>query len=306
MKNTALFELQAIDAVASAGSFRQAASQLGISPSALSHRVATLESRLGVRLFNRTTRSVSLSQAGEQLLNRVRPALNEIDAAMEGVNRFRLTPSGRLRLNTAEAAARMILRPIVLEFLRRYPDMTVEIVADGRLVDIVAEGFDAGIRLAESVPLDMIAVPCSPPLRFLVVGAPAYFALYGRAQEPGELVRHRCLRSLLPSGAPLHWQFERRGEKRVVNVSGPLTLDNQPLMIDAALAGAGLAWVSESAAAPYLLSGALSPVLEDWCPRFAGLRLYYPGHRLVPAGLRMFIDLIREVMDSHGDARTPP
>ncbi|HEY0209107.1 LysR substrate-binding domain-containing protein [Acerihabitans sp.] len=167
---------------------------------------------------------------------------------MEGVNQFRLTPSRRLRLNTSEAAARMILQPMVLEYLRRYPDMTVEIVADSRLVDIVADGFDAGIRLAESVPLDMIAVPCSAPLRFLVVGAPGYFALHGRPAEPGELARHHCIRSLLPSGAPLHWQFERQGVKRLINVTGALTLDNPPLMIDAALAGAGLAWVNESAA----------------------------------------------------------
>ncbi|WP_281352801.1 LysR substrate-binding domain-containing protein [Acerihabitans arboris] len=215
---------------------------------------------------------------------------------MEGVNQFRLTPSGRLRLNTTEAAARMILRPVVLEFLQRYPDMTVEIVADGRRVDIVAEGFDAGIRLAESVPLDMVAVPCSPPLRFLVVGSPAYFALREQPAEPEDLLRHRCIRSLLPSGATLHWQFEREGEKRLINVKGPLTLDNQPLMIDSALAGAGLTWVSEAAVVKYLATGALLSVLEQWSPRFPGLHLYYPGHRLVPAGLRMFIELIHEVM----------
>lgn len=213
---------------------------------------------------------------------------------MEDVNIFRLTPSGRLRINTSEAAAKMILQPIVLEFLRRYPDMTVEIVTDGRLVDVIADGFDAGIRLAQSVPQDMIAVPCSAPLRFLVVGAPAYFARHGRPREPGELSRHVCIRSLLPSGAPLHWEFERLGEKRIINISGPLMLDNQPLMIEAALGGAGLAWVSEAAAQRYLDSGALQAVLEDWSPRFDGLRLYYSGHRLVPAGLRMFIDLLHE------------
>ncbi len=296
MKPTSLFELQAIAAVASAGSFRKAAAALRLSPSALSHRVATLERRLGVRLFNRTTRGVSLSEAGVLLLNRIRPALNEIDEAMEGINLFRLTPSGHLRINTSEAAARMILQPMVLAFLQRYPDMSVEIVTEGRLVDIVEEGFDAGIRLAESVPQDMIAVPCSPPLRFLVVGSPAYFNRYGRPHEPRDLLTHRCIRSLLPSGAPLHWEFQRHGEKRTISVSGQLTLDNQPLMIEAALDGAGLAWVSEAALRPHLESGALLPTLEDWSPRFAGLRLYYPGHRLVPTGLRRFIELIQEKM----------
>jgi DNA-binding transcriptional LysR family regulator len=294
MPRTGLVELNAVVAVASHRSFRAAATELGMSPSALSHAIAALEQRMGVRLFNRTTRSVSLTEAGEQFLAKVRPALREIAEAIDATNVFRDSPAGTLRLNMSEGAARQILTPIVLEFMRRYPQMQVDLVTQGRLVDIVAEGFDAGIRLAEAVPQDMIAIPCGPEQRYAVVGSPAYFDSRTRPKTPGDLVAHECIRGRLPSGAMLKWEFEKRGEQMVVDVKGPLTLDHYELWIDAALEGAGLAYVNEWSVSHEISSGRLIRVLEDWNQPFPGLSLYYPGHRHVPAGLRAFIGIIRE------------
>lgn len=296
MKRTGLPELQAVVAVAAHKSFRKAAAELDISPSALSHAIATLEQRMGLRLFHRTTRSVSLSEAGEAFLARVQPALKAITQAMEGANDFRETPAGTLRLNTSEGAARQILAPLVLEFLRRYPDMQVDLVTEGRLVDIVKDGFDAGFRLAESVPLDMIAVPCTPPLQFAVVGSPAYFKGRKPPKTPQDLQGHTCIRARLPSGALLKWAFEKGGRKIDLDITSALTLDNDNLRVDAALAGYGLTWSSEWAVAPYLADGRLVRVLQDWTPPYPGLCLYYPGHRLVPAGLQAFIALAKEKM----------
>lgn len=305
MKRTGLSELNAVVAVAAHRSFRKAAADLDISPSALSHAIATLEQRLGLRLFNRTTRSVSLSEAGASFLARVQPALQEITAAMEGANDFRDTPSGTLRLNTSEGAAHMILAPLVLEFLRRYPDMQVELATEGRFVDIVKEGFDAGFRLAEAVPLDMIAVPCTPPLRFAVVGSPAYFKSRKPPKTPHDLQEHACIRSRMPSGALFKWEFEKDGSKLELDVPGRLTLDNANLRIAAALEGEGLIWASEWPVAQHIADGRLVRVLEDWTPPYPGLCLYYPGHRLVPAGLQAFISLVREKM-ALSPARTAP
>jgi DNA-binding transcriptional LysR family regulator len=294
MPRTGLVELNAVVAVASHRSFRAAATELGMSPSALSHAIAALEQRMGVRLFNRTTRSVSLTEAGEQFLAKVRPALREIAEAIDATNVFRDSPAGTLRLNMSEGAARQILTPIVLEFMRRYPQMQVDLVTQGRLVDIVAEGFDAGIRLAEAVPQDMIAIPCGPEQRYAVVGAPAYFENHAHPKTPGDLVAHECIRGRLPSGAMLKWEFEKRGEQMAVDVKGLLTLDHYELWIEAALEGAGLAYVNEWSVSHEISSGRLVRVLEDWTPPFPGLALYYPGHRHVPAGLRAFIGIIRE------------
>ncbi|MCG5238590.1 LysR substrate-binding domain-containing protein [Azospirillum doebereinerae] len=295
MRKAGLIELNAVAAVAAHRNFRAAAVELGMSPSALSHAVAALERRLGVRLFNRTTRSVSLSEAGEQFLARIRPALQDIALAMDEANESRATPAGTLRINTSEGAARQILTPLVLEFLRRFPDMRVDLVTEGRLVDIVAEGFDAGIRLAESVPLDMVAVPCGPPQRFVVVGSPAYLEGWARPSAPDDLQAHACIRRRLPSGALHRWEFARHGEEAAVDVQGALTLDSHTLMIEAALAGAGLAYVADWFVAADVAAGRLVRLLEDWTPAFPGLCLYFPRGRLVPAGLRAFIDVVREV-----------
>lgn len=300
MSKPGLVELNAMVAVSTHRSFRRAAVELGMSPSALSHAIATLEQRLGVKLFHRTTRSVSLSEAGEQFLARVQPALRDISAAMDAVSEFRDAPAGTLRLNTSEGAAEMVLTPIILQFLRRYPDMRVDIVTDRSLVDIVAGGFDAGIRLAESVPQDMIAVAITPPLRFAVVAAPAYFANRTKPKVPADLLAHECIRVRFPSGAIYKWEFHKRGVEHAVDVSGALTLDSHHLMLEAALQGAGIAWSNEFAAAAHIASGKLVRVLEDWTPEYPGLRLYYPANRHMPAGLRAFIDLVREVVAPAG------
>jgi DNA-binding transcriptional LysR family regulator len=294
MLHTGLFELNAVAAISAHRSFRAAATELGISPSALSHAVAGLEKRLGVRLINRTTRSVSLSEAGERFLARVSPALREIAGALEDVNEFRDTPTGTLRINLKERAAHQILRPVVANFLRRYPDMNVELTLEGRHIDIVAEGFDAGIRLAEAVPQDMVAIPCGPDSRFVVVGASDYLARASRPRSPSDLVNHECIRRRMPGGKLYRWEFERRGEEIAVDVPGRLTLDNDNLMVEAALEGLGLAFVSDFWVTEHLAAGTLQAVLEDWTPPFPGLRLYYPAHRHMTAGLRAFIDMLRE------------
>jgi DNA-binding transcriptional LysR family regulator len=304
MNQTGLFELNAVAAISSHRSFRAAATELGISPSALSHAIAGLEKRLGVRLINRTTRSVSLSEAGQRFLARVSPALREIKGAMEDVNAFRDTPTGTLRINTKERAAHQILRPVVAKYLRRYPDMQVELTMEGRHIDIVAEGFDAGIRLAESVPQDMVAIPCGPDSRFLVVGSPAYFATTSVPRSPADLLAHQCIRRRMPGGTLYRWEFSRHGEEMALDVPGRLTLDNDSLMVEATLEGLGLAFVSDWWVADHLASGSLRAVLQDWTPPFPGLRLYYPGHRHMAAGLRAFVDLIRE--ENRTLARQPP
>lgn len=289
-----LTELQAVVAVAHQRSFRKAATELGLSPSALSHAIATLEQRMGVRLFHRTTRSVALTEAGEQFLRRIAPALGAIDEAMAGINEFRDTPAGTLRINSSEGAARLILLPVILEFLQRYPDMQLDLVTEGKLVDVVAEGFDAGIRSADNVPLDMIAVPCSPPIRFVVAASPDYLQQHGIPQNPDDLKHHNCIRSRLPSGTLYPWQFQRGNDKVQIQPKGGLTLDNANLMLDAAIAGAGLIWTSQWQVAKAISKGELKIVLLDWSFEEPALCLYYPGHRHIPAGLKAFISLLRE------------
>jgi DNA-binding transcriptional LysR family regulator len=298
MKITGLVELNAAVAVAAARSFRAAALELGMSASALSHSVASLEGRLGVRLFNRTTRSVSLTEAGERFLDKIGPALKTISAAMEEAGEFQTTPSGTLRINSSEGGARNLLIPIVLEFQRRYPLVNVDIAVDGRLVDIVSEGFDLGVRLIETVPQDMIAIPLRAEERFLVVGSSDYFNRHGIPASPHDLANHACLRLRLPSGTVYRWEFERHGEEIRLDVKGSLTLQSSDLMLEAVLEGAGLAYMTERNVAAALAAGRLISVLEDWTPPFPGLCLYYSGHRHVPAALRAFVDLARKMAPS--------
>ncbi|HEX4182757.1 MAG TPA: LysR family transcriptional regulator [Caulobacteraceae bacterium] len=295
MRQSAMVELDAVVAVSRWGSFRAAALELGMSPTALSRAVNGLEARLGVRLFNRTTRSVALSEAGEQFISRVAPALSEIRSAMEGVNDFRDKPAGTLRINATVGAGRRILVPVVLEYLRRYPDMRVDLVAEGRLIDIVAEGFDAGVRTRDVAPGDMIAVPFGADQRWVVVGSPAYFEENPPPRTPGDLMRHRCIRARWPSGGLYRWEFARGSEALAIDASGMLTLNDPTLIRDAALAGAGLAYILEAWIAEDLAAGRLVSVLAEWMPSSPSLCLYYPGRRNVPAGLRAFIDVIREI-----------
>jgi DNA-binding transcriptional LysR family regulator len=295
MRSSGLADLDAVLAVARHRNFRAAATDLGVSRSALSHAIAAVEARLGVRLFHRTTRSVSLTQAGEQFVADIAPAVADIRGAMEKAGSQRDTPAGLLRINTSTGAARQVMGPILLEYLRRYPDMILDIVTENRLIDIVVEGFDAGFRLAELVPQDMIAIPVGPELRFAVVATPGYFAAHGTPGNPSDLLAHRLIRMRLPSGAIYRWEFERHGEAIEIDAPGPLILDEPNLMIDAARAGVGIAYLSEWNVAADLAAGTLVRALEDWTPPFPGLCLYYPGRRHVPAGLRALIDLIREL-----------
>ena len=267
--------------VAARGSFRGAAIELEITPSAVSHSVKTLERRLGLRLFNRTTRSVSLTEAGVRLAATLRPAMASIDEAVQELDEQRGAPSGTVRINASEGAVRMILRPMLARFLRDCPQVHVDIVTDGRLSDIVGGGFDAGIRLAEAVPRDMVSVPLMDSLRFAVVASPAYLAARGRPATPQDLYRHDCIRFRFDSGALYHWEFARRGVTERIAVRGRLTLTDQPLMVDAAVDGIGLAFVPDHLVVDAVREGRLERVLDDWCPPMPGLCLYYPGHRHV-------------------------
>ncbi|WOI11895.1 LysR family transcriptional regulator [Thalassospira lucentensis] len=295
MHKSGLTELEAIIAVARRGSFRAAAHELGMSPTALSNAVAALEKRLDVRLFNRTTRSVSLTEAGDRFIARIAPAVSEIDQAVENINAHRNTPVGRLRINSFALAARVVLKPIILEYMRRYPDMKVDIVTEGRFVDIVAEGFDGGFRLTEEVPRDMIAVPAGPEMSFAVVGAPSYFAARERPQTPDDLLNHECIRSRLGSGAIYHWDFRYKDKIRSIDVPGQLCLDEGELLLQAARAGAGLAnlplWLVEDD----IRTGRLIRVLEEWSISYSRLAFYYPSRKNISAGLRAFVSLLREI-----------
>lgn len=293
-----LNDLQALAAIAVHRSFRRAADELGLSPSTLSHQMRTLESGLGVRLLHRTTRSVSPTQAGERLIARVQPLLREFDAALESLDDERGGPGGELRINASEVAARVLLNSVVPRFLARYPAMSLDLVTEGRLVDIVEAGFDAGVRLRESVPRDMIAIPLDGEARFLAVAAPDYLERHGAPKHPDDLRDHACIRLRMPSGKRYRWEFERRGEEMIIDVPGVLTLDHPELMADAAVRGLGIAYLAEHVVRDRLERGELVSVLDDWCPPIPGLCLYYSGHRHVPAGLRAFIQMLGEARDS--------
>lgn len=295
MYRPGLNDLDAVIAIARRASFRAAALDLGMSTTALSNAVGKLEASLGVRLFNRTTRSVSLTDAGRMFIEQIGPALQDIHGAMAVARSQQATPSGTLRINAFATAAREILSPLVLEFLRRYPQVHVDLVTEGRLVDIVAEGFDLGVRVAALVPNDMIAVSLGRPQRYAVVGSPAYFAKHGKPRVPPDLLNHRCIRVRLPNGALFRWQLEKRGQTAPIDVSGPITLDEATLARIAVLEGIGLGFFMEQDVCADIESGFLLRVLEDWTPPFAGLCLYYPGRRNPSAALKAFIRLARGV-----------
>ncbi len=306
MSRPTLNELTALAAIAAHRSFRKAADELALSSSTLSHMMLSLERSMGVRLLHRTTRSVSPTEAGERLLARVRPLLRELDAALDEANDLGGTVGGTLRINAPEGAARLLLRWAVPEFLHRYPGVALDLVTDGRLIDIVAAGFDAGVRLAEAVPQDMIAVRFGGDARFVAVAPPAYLAGRTAPATPDDLERHACIRLRLPSGKLYRWEFERHGEELTVEVGGALTLDHQELMLQAAALGLGIAYVPDRSALAYVERGELVTVLDDWCPAIPGLCLYYPGHRHVPGSLRAFIDVLKTAGLGQSAGVTPP
>ena len=294
MRSSELGELAAFAAIAREGNFRRAAAQLELKPSTLSSAMRALESRLGVRLLNRTTRSVSLTEAGQQLFATLAPALEEIDAALETVNGFRAHPMGRLRLSVPRSVAASLILPLFRRFSERYPDIVLELAADNGFVDIVKEGFDAGVRLGESVAPGMVAVRITPDMSRAVVGSPAYFARHPLPQTPNDLRAHNCIGYRKISSGELHrWAFAKDGETLNIAVRGNLILDDAGLMLDAAADGAGLAYTADRYAAPYLADGRLLRVLDDWCPPFPGFYLYYPGRRQISAALRALIETLK-------------
>jgi DNA-binding transcriptional LysR family regulator len=291
-----LADLTAFVAVAS---FRAAASQLGVTPSALSHSMRQLEERLGMRLLNRTTRSVAVTDAGLRLLERLRPAIGEIASALEDLNKERERPFGRLRIYAGHVAASGVIAPIWRRFLSTYSDVHLELAVGDATIDIVAKGFDAGIGPRDRVPADMIAVRVMGPMKIAVVGAPTYFARRRPPRTPDDLARHRCVQYRREAdGDVLVWPFERNRKSWRISVDGRVMVNDTDLAVRAAVDGLGIAYTLEALAEPFLRSGQLVRILEDWMPSFEGLYLYYRGHRQVPAALRALIDMMRTARGS--------
>jgi DNA-binding transcriptional LysR family regulator len=291
-----LSDLNAFLAVARAKGFREGARVSGSSASRLSEAVSRLEAQLGVRLLHRTTRSVVPTEAGDLLLERLGPALTEIDSTLDLVNVFRDKPAGTLRLNVPLSAARLVLPAIVPAFLSAYPDIRMEVISEESFVDVLAAGCDAGIRYGERLEQDMIAVPIGPRVqRFATAASPAYLDRNGRPEHPRDLLRHACLRGRFPSGVIVPWEFERDGEVVRIEPTGPLlvSVTASDLAVSAAIAGMAIVTHFEEWLRPHLDSGALEPILGEWWQSFTGPFLYYPGRRLVPAPLRAFIDFIK-------------
>jgi DNA-binding transcriptional LysR family regulator len=299
-----LDDLNIFVAVARAGGFREAARIRSSSASGMSEAVRRLESDLGVRLLNRTTRSVSPTEAGLGLLTRLSPALSEVEAALDVVNGFRDKPAGTLRLNVPVSAARLVLPSLVPQFLATYPDIRLEVMTDESFVDILAAGCDAGIRYEERLEQDMIAVPIGPRSQRLATAAsPGYLERFGHPQHPKDLLNHACLRGRFASGFIPPWEFEREGDIIVIEPSGPLIVrigGATDLVVDAAIAGTGIITLFEDWLRPHFDRGALEPVLETWWQSFSGPFLYYPGRRLVPAPLRAFIDFVKAANERIG------
>jgi DNA-binding transcriptional LysR family regulator len=290
-------DLAAFLAVARAGGFRDAARKSGVSASGLSTAIRRLEAKLGVRLLNRTTRSVAPTEAGVRLIERLTPLLSEMDAALDALNAFRDRPTGTLRLNVPAGVARTVLPPILSAFLRTYPDIHVDIVVEDGFVDILSAGCDAGVRYDERLAKDMIAIPIGPRLqRFATAAAPAYLGGHGRPQHPRDLLSHACLRGQFASGVTPTWEFERDGEVVRIEPSGPLVVRPgaaSDLTVSTAVAGLGIIYLWEDMLRPHLDSGALEPVLELWWQSFSGPFLYFPGRRHMPTALRAFVDFIK-------------
>lgn len=295
MSSYNLSDLEAVLAIRRRGSFRAAALDLGMSTSALSNAVSKLEGQLGVRLFNRTTRSVSLTEAGMRFVEQVSPALSDIHRALDVVRSQQDTPTGTLRINTFATAGREILSPLIFEYLRRFPDVRIDLVTEGRLMDIVADGFDFGVRSQNLVPADMIAIPISPVRRYAAVASPSYLANRNLPTIPSDLLAHDCIRTRLPNGAIFRWPFEVEGQSVQVDVDGPITLDEASLARLAVLDGVGIGFFMESDVQEDVDAGRLIRVLEPWTPSLSRLCLYYPNRRNPSAAFKAFIGLAREL-----------
>lgn len=294
MRRPDFAQIHAFAAIADRSSFAKAAVHLGVSRSTLSETMRTLEEKLGVRLLNRTTRSVSLTEVGERLLEEVRPVLESFDAAMESVNVFRDQPAGHVRLTVPRPAAKTVLQPVIADFLKAYPAISLEIVTDSALTDIVRDRFDAGIRPGHRLEQDMLAVRVGEDARPTVVASPDYLKKYGLPKVPAELQAHNCIRRRFASGAMAPWVFERRGKSIDVAVEGSLVVSDGDLALQAALDGIGIARLPISSVEEEIASGALVPLLEEWKPKSVDFYLYYSSRRQVPAALRALIDFLKE------------
>lgn len=294
MARQQMADLQAFLVVARERSFTRAASQLGVSPSALSHTVRGLEERLGVRLLTRTTRSVAPTEAGERLVRSIGPQFGEIEAAVERLSDLRDKPAGRIRISSVDHAAQTILWPKLATYLAEYPDVQVEVVSDNTLMDIVAEGFDAGVRMGERLARDMIAVPIGPDIRMAVVATPKYFERYGKPKAPEELSEHNCINLRLPTlGGIYAWEFEKAGREINIRVEGQLTVNDIAVIRRAALEGVGLAFIPEDYVSPDIEEGSLVEVLAPWSPPFPGYHLYYPSRRQQSPALALLVEALR-------------
>jgi DNA-binding transcriptional LysR family regulator len=294
MRDVDLRDLNAFAAVARLRNFRRAAIEQRVSASSLSQRMRDLEERLGVRLLNRTTRSVAPTEAGERLLQRLAPALKDVMDATLDVRSMRDVPSGRLRINGPEPALRLVLAPMVAPFLKRYPEINLEIVADSSLIDIVSEGFDAGIRYEETLAQDMIAVSLGPPERYVLVAAPAFLKTRKRPRHPKELLGHPCIATRFRSGVQLPWEFKKGWRAVKIIPTGPLTASHPELQLRAATDGLGFLMTLEGYAKEAITSGRLVAILEDWCPTFPGPFLYFPGRRQQPPSLNAFVAFVKD------------
>lgn len=294
LSRTDLADFSYFLALARHRNFRRAGLELGVSASALSHSLKGLEARLGVRLLNRTNRSVTLTAAGEHLQASILGPFEAIETAADMLNRFRAEPAGRIRLNVLEHAGSLLLAPVLPVFVERYPDIAIDVVIANHLVDVVAAGADAGIRYGGTVPEDMVAQRLSADIRWVVVGSPGYLARFDAPLHPSDLARHRCLRIRLGDDSIYHWEFERGEETLAVDVPGQVTIDDTAFAIDLVKGGAALAYLPEPCITAELARGTLRTVLDDWSSNGPGFHIYYPGRRQLPTGLRLLIDLIRE------------
>ncbi|WFR95431.1 LysR family transcriptional regulator [Rhizobium tumorigenes] len=293
MNRTQLSQLAVLAAVAAHRSFRAAAKELAIAPSAVSHAISSLEASLGVRLLARTTRSVAPTEEGQRLLERLRPALDEIGIALEAAIDARDRPAGNLRITAPRFASDILLGPRIGDFLNAYPDITLEIANEDGFIDIVDQGYDAGIRMEESLDADMIAVRISPEMRTIIAASPSYFAKHPIPVHPRDLVAHRCIKRRFSNGAIYRWEFDKDGESLVVSVDGPLIVGEDRLALLAALNGAGLAYLFNIRVEDEVAGGRLVRVLEDWCQPYPGPFLYYPSRRQLRPALRAFIDFFK-------------
>lgn len=295
ISRTDLADLNYFLAIAKHRSFRRAGLELGVSASALSHSLKGLETRLGVRLLNRTNRSVTLTAAGEEFVAKIGEPFDAIGSAVEALNRYRAEPTGRIRLNVLEHAATLLLGPVIPTFVERYPDIQIDVAVSNHLVDVIEQGADAGIRYGGTVPEDMIAQRLSPAIRWVVVASPAYLERHGRPMHPSDLLQHQCLRIRLGDDSIYHWEFEKNGEELSVDVPGAITFDETQFALSLVKGGAGLAYLPEPSVAPLLGDGDLQIVLADWASMGPGFHIYYSGRRQLPTALRLLIELIKEM-----------